>query len=59
MNKSVLLNKIEQSRKEMMSLSDSHALTSEKVISSSTKLDKLINEYVNHFQNEYYGLKSK
>jgi hypothetical protein len=42
----LLLKKIEEYRKEMISLSDSNALTSEKVISSSTKLDKLINEYV-------------
>ena len=59
MNKTLLLEKIEQCRKEMMSLSDSNALTSEKVISSSTKLDKLINDYVFHSENEYYNLKSK
>jgi len=45
-NNSLLLEKIEQCRKEMISLSDFNALTSEKVISSSAKLDKLINEYV-------------
>ncbi|MFA1821112.1 Spo0E family sporulation regulatory protein-aspartic acid phosphatase [Virgibacillus oceani] len=50
-NKPLLLEKIEQCRKEMISLSKSHALTSEKIISSSTKLDKLI--------NECHGLKNK
>ena len=46
MKNPLLLKKIEQSREEMISLSDSNALTSEKVISSSKELDKLINEYL-------------
>nr|WP_202406588.1 aspartyl-phosphate phosphatase Spo0E family protein [Virgibacillus massiliensis] len=41
------MEEIEKCREEMISLSDSHALTSEVVISSSTKLDQLINEYLN------------
>lgn len=45
MHSSLLLEKIEQCRKEMISLSNSNNLTSEKVISTSTKLDKLIQEY--------------
>ncbi|WP_085993611.1 aspartyl-phosphate phosphatase Spo0E family protein [Oceanobacillus senegalensis] len=45
MTKSVLLEKIEECREEMILLSDSHDLTSEAVISSSMKLDELINEY--------------
>ncbi|MFC2947422.1 Spo0E family sporulation regulatory protein-aspartic acid phosphatase [Virgibacillus sediminis] len=48
MSKSVLLEKIEECRKEMISLSDTHDLTSEVVVASSTKLDKLINEYQNY-----------
>ncbi|MEC5425820.1 aspartyl-phosphate phosphatase Spo0E family protein [Virgibacillus sp. C22-A2] len=50
MGKSVLLEKIEECRKEMITLSHSHALTSEAVISSSLKLDRLINEYQNQVQ---------
>ncbi|WP_164214313.1 aspartyl-phosphate phosphatase Spo0E family protein [Virgibacillus sp. YIM 98842] len=46
MKNPLLLKKIEKSREEMISLSDSNALTSEKVISSSKELDKLINEYL-------------
>ncbi|MFC3041754.1 Spo0E family sporulation regulatory protein-aspartic acid phosphatase [Virgibacillus xinjiangensis] len=48
MSKSVLLEKIEECRQEMISLSDTHDLTSEVVMSSSMKLDKLINEYQNY-----------
>mgnify|MGYP001218788434 CR=1 FL=1 len=46
MKNPLLLKKIEKSREEMISLSDSNALTYEKVISSSKELDKLINEYL-------------
>ncbi|RKQ29053.1 aspartyl-phosphate phosphatase Spo0E family protein [Oceanobacillus halophilus] len=45
MTKSVLLEKIEECREEMILLSDDHDLTSDVVISSSMKLDELINEY--------------
>ncbi|RLL41365.1 aspartyl-phosphate phosphatase Spo0E family protein [Oceanobacillus piezotolerans] len=45
MTNSSLLEKIEKCREEMILLSDKHDLTSDKVISSSTKLDKLILEY--------------
>ncbi|WP_156291614.1 aspartyl-phosphate phosphatase Spo0E family protein [Oceanobacillus salinisoli] len=45
MTKSVLLEKIEECREEMILLSDNHDLTSEAVISSSMKLDELINQY--------------
>ncbi|RKQ13266.1 aspartyl-phosphate phosphatase Spo0E family protein [Oceanobacillus bengalensis] len=41
----MLMEKIEECREEMITLSDKYDLTSEAVISSSTKLDKLINEY--------------
>jgi len=47
MSKSTLLEKIEETRKEMIALSDSHALTSDAVIASSMELDKLIIEYQN------------
>jgi hypothetical protein len=43
----ILLEKIEACREEMISLSDAHPLTSEIVVSTSTRLDKLINEYQN------------
>ncbi|MBU5267899.1 aspartyl-phosphate phosphatase Spo0E family protein [Virgibacillus proomii] len=52
MSNSRLLEKIEQCRKEMISLSNSNALTSEPVISSSMKLDQLILEYLNSQRNE-------
>nr|WP_255637748.1 aspartyl-phosphate phosphatase Spo0E family protein [Virgibacillus salarius] len=42
------MEKIEKCREEMISLSNSHALTSEAVISSSMKLDQLINEYLHN-----------
>ncbi|MBM7599449.1 hypothetical protein JOC34_001817 [Virgibacillus halotolerans] len=45
MGKLILLEKIEACREEMISLSNAHPLTSEIVVSTSTKLDKLINEY--------------
>lgn len=45
MGKSSLLEKIEQSRQEMISLSESYALTSKRVIDSSKKLDDLLNKY--------------
>lgn len=47
MSKSVLLEKIEECRQEMISLSDSNDLTSDAVITSSMELDKLIIEYQN------------
>ncbi|MFD2630454.1 Spo0E family sporulation regulatory protein-aspartic acid phosphatase [Oceanobacillus kapialis] len=47
MSNSTLLQKIEQCREEMLSLSRSHSLTSEAVITSSVKLDQLMNEYEN------------
>lgn len=50
MGKTVLLEKIEECRHEMIALSDSHELTSEAVIASSIKLDNLINEYQNYAQ---------
>jgi hypothetical protein len=46
MDNPLLLKKIEECRKEMISLSNSHALTSEKIITSSKELDKLINDYL-------------
>lgn len=48
MEKYQLLEKIEECRHEMISLSRSHELTSEAVIASSVKLDNLINDYQNH-----------
>ncbi|WP_240508128.1 aspartyl-phosphate phosphatase Spo0E family protein [Virgibacillus indicus] len=50
MSKSMLLEKIEECREEMITLSSTHALTSEAVVLSSMKLDKLINEYQNYVQ---------
>lgn len=49
MTKSILLEKIEECRKEMILLSDDHDLTSEAVISSSMRLDELINLYQKSF----------
>jgi hypothetical protein len=43
--KSILLEKIEKCRKEMILLSNQHDLTSEAVVSSSMELDELINLY--------------
>ncbi|WP_010652200.1 aspartyl-phosphate phosphatase Spo0E family protein [Oceanobacillus massiliensis] len=40
-----LIEKIEECREEMISLSCTNDLTSEAVIASSVKLDELINEY--------------
>lgn len=51
MSKSMLLEKIEDCRQEMIQLSDEYELTSEAVISSSMKLDRLINEYLNYSMN--------
>lgn len=48
MSNSTLLQKIEQCREEMLTLSRSHALTSEALVTSSVKLDQLINEYQNN-----------
>ncbi|WP_245844157.1 aspartyl-phosphate phosphatase Spo0E family protein [Oceanobacillus rekensis] len=45
MTKINLIEKIEECREEMIQLSYTHDLTSEAVISSSVKLDHLINEY--------------
>lgn len=47
MPETALIKKIEEHRKEMITLSHSHPLTSEQVIASSTKLDQLIMEYLN------------
>ncbi|AUJ24202.1 MULTISPECIES: aspartyl-phosphate phosphatase Spo0E family protein [Virgibacillus] len=46
MSNSNLLERIEMKREKMLSLSNSHALTSEAVINSSVELDALILEYV-------------
>ncbi|RFA33975.1 hypothetical protein CAI16_13195 [Virgibacillus dokdonensis] len=46
MSNSKLLERIEMKREKMLSLSNSHALTSEAVINSSIELDALILEYV-------------
>lgn len=51
MGKLILLKKIEACREEMITLSGSHPLTSEVVMYSSTKLDKLIIEYQNYAKN--------
>jgi len=40
-----LLKEIEQCRKEMIKLSIIHGLTSDVVVQSSQRLDRLINEY--------------
>lgn len=53
MSKLVLLEKIENRRQEMISLSGSHELTSEAVIATSMELDKLINEYQNFDEFEF------
>lgn len=45
MNKSLLLEKIEICREEMITLSDLYGMTSEVVIQTSKKLDNLLNEY--------------
>lgn len=47
MEKSILLERIEQHRSEMITLSYSYGLTSEVVVTSSKQLDILINEYQN------------
>jgi hypothetical protein len=46
MPRSNLLEEIEENRKEMITLSRSHSLTSDKVIATSTKLDQLIMKYL-------------
>lgn len=45
MSESLLLEKIEDCRKEMITLSDLYGMTSEVVIQTSKKLDILLNEY--------------
>lgn len=55
MRKLALLEEIEACRDEMISLSFDHDLTSETVIASSMRLDKLINEYLNY---EKYNMTS-
>ncbi|WP_084268700.1 aspartyl-phosphate phosphatase Spo0E family protein [Oceanobacillus damuensis] len=50
MTKNILKEKIEECREEMIVLSYTHDLTSEAVISSSVKLDQLINEYQKYTQ---------
>ncbi|MFC4559612.1 aspartyl-phosphate phosphatase Spo0E family protein [Virgibacillus kekensis] len=42
---SLLLEKIEECRDEMISLSNTHGLTSEAVVRKSEILDELLNEY--------------
>jgi hypothetical protein len=46
--KTILLERIEQCRAEMITLSHSHGLTSEAVVTYSKQLDILINEYQNY-----------
>lgn len=48
MTRTTLLSKIEECRKEMLLLSKQHDLSSDIVISSSRKLDKLINDYLKY-----------
>lgn len=52
MSKLILLNEIESCRKEMIALSYYHELTSEKMLESSMKLDKLIDKYQNYPEYE-------
>jgi len=55
-SKLTLLKKIEACRQEMTSLYASHSLTSDVMIESSMRLDKLINKYQNY---EKYELASR
>ncbi|MGP4109191.1 Spo0E family sporulation regulatory protein-aspartic acid phosphatase [Virgibacillus sp. L01] len=48
-NNSILLEKIEDCRNTLITLSNTHGLTSEVVIQTSKKLDKLLNEYNSNF----------
>ncbi|GGN65646.1 aspartyl-phosphate phosphatase Spo0E family protein [Oceanobacillus indicireducens] len=57
MSKSMLLEKIEACRQELIALSYHHELTSQAVIESSMKLDTLINKYQNY--DNYYELASR
>lgn len=50
MSINTLIEKIEACREEMITLSYTYDLTSEVVISSSKKLDQLINEYQKYTQ---------
>ncbi|MEF2293518.1 aspartyl-phosphate phosphatase Spo0E family protein [Virgibacillus dokdonensis] len=56
MSNSNLLERIEMKREKMLSLSNSHALTSEAVINSSVELDALILEYVTttNYNRKYF-----
>ncbi|MEN1967974.1 aspartyl-phosphate phosphatase Spo0E family protein [Lentibacillus sp. N15] len=45
-----LIEKIEQQRSEMISLSCSYGLASDVVVQSSKQLDKLLNEYHNQYE---------
>ncbi len=45
MDDTVLLEKIENCREEMITLSDLYGMTSEVVIQTSQKLDSLLNKY--------------
>lgn len=45
MSQSLLLEKIESCREEMISLSDLYGMTSDVVIQTSKQLDILLNEY--------------
>lgn len=47
MDNSILFEKIEQCRVEMITLGSSHKLTSDAVVQSSKQLDELLNEYQN------------
>lgn len=52
MSKITLLEKIEDCRQELISLSSDHDLTSQAVIESSMKLDSLIYKYQNYDKYE-------
>lgn len=56
MSKAILLEKIEDCRRELISLSSNHDLTSKAVIESSMKLDTLIYKYQNY---DNYELSSR
>ncbi|MHA6253163.1 aspartyl-phosphate phosphatase Spo0E family protein [Oceanobacillus sp. CAU 1775] len=53
MGKLILLKEIESCRREMISLSYYHELTSDIMIESSMKLDELINKYQKYTEYEY------
>ncbi|MFD1037729.1 Spo0E family sporulation regulatory protein-aspartic acid phosphatase [Virgibacillus byunsanensis] len=51
MDNSILLQKIEQCRNEMITLSNAEEFTSDAVIKSSKRLDTLLNEYQRKVNN--------